>query len=139
MRPAVGALTLIITAAGSLALADPPAQEPASAAPSAASAPATVPASAAPATTPAAAAPAANASAAAKDDPEEKTLRSMGYKPEMHGGTKVWCKSEAELGSRLATAKRCGTAAELAAVTRTEQQNTERMQRLQMPQQAKGQ
>ncbi|MGA7824590.1 MAG: hypothetical protein WCA14_10360, partial [Steroidobacteraceae bacterium] len=46
---------------------------------------------------------------------DEKQLLAQGYTPEMHNGTKTWCKREDQIGSRLGSrVKTCGTAAELA-------------------------
>jgi hypothetical protein len=106
----------------SVSFADTPAAPPAPAA----AAPA-APATSAPAITPSAAAPvAAEAHAApttaakSSDTPastappdEEKRLLAAGYKPEMHGGVKLFCRSEQQIGSRLATKKVCGTPEQL--------------------------
>jgi hypothetical protein len=43
----------------------------------------------------------------------EKRLTNSGYKPRTRNGTKVWCKREAELGSRLGGQEVCGTPDEL--------------------------
>ena len=38
-----------------------------------------------------------------------KQLLAKGYRPETRNGEKVYCKTEGELGSRIATKKVCGT------------------------------
>lgn len=59
-------------------------------------------------------APATDTKAASTLDADEHHLMDLGYQPEMHGGTKVWCKREVEVGSRLGShVKTCGTAEEL--------------------------
>lgn len=114
-----------------VALADPPPSSTAPAA-TAASAPAAA-TPAAPAQTPAAspaASPAAVAAAkAADEDLEAKRLIADGYKPEMHNGTKVWCRREEELGSRVSRQKHCGTAEELKMTVHDNQEMVERIQR----------
>ena len=59
----------------------------------------------APATPAAAAAPAKAPDA----DPFEKHVLAEGYRPEMQGGEKVYCRKETPLGSRLGGVKNCGT------------------------------
>ena len=118
-----------------LALADPPAsapQEPAAttaarteATPSAPVAKATAPASSA-ASSAAATAPPAKPSLNA----DEKRLISMGYKPEMLRGEKVYCRSEPVLGSRF-VAKHCGTVDMLKDITRDSRDAMEKIQRTQ--------
>ena len=106
----------------SAALADPPTGPDAAPAAAAAAASATTaPVPSAPAasttSTPSASAPAAPAAAAPAKETEaalEKRLTNSGYKPRMHNGTKVWCKRQDELGSRLGAQEVCGTADELA-------------------------
>jgi hypothetical protein len=68
----------------------------------------------------------------AASDAEEKHLRSLGYKPEMHNGTKLWCKSEEKTGSRLGEIKHCGTSESLAQVTTKSRDITEAAQRTQL-------
>jgi len=131
MRSVVRVLALIIgSGALTLALADPaaPAQQ-APAAPSAGTAPATT---AAPASSaPAAASATSSASAPAKPavDADEKRLIAEGYKPEMRGGTKVYCKREQVLGSRLGAPEHCSTAEQLKATTQMSREVTEQSQR----------
>jgi hypothetical protein len=123
------AAVLAVLAAGvvAVALADPPAAPeatPAAAAPaaSATSAPAAS-ATTAPGATPAAAAPAKESDAVL-----EKRLTNSGYKPRMRNGTKVWCKKQNELGSRLGGQEVCGTPDELRLVV---QQNQDAMKDIQ--------
>lgn len=60
--------------------------------------------------------------------PEQmKTLRSAGYKPEVHNGQTFFCRREAVLGSRLES-KVCGTAAEIERSTQNSQELAERIQ-----------
>jgi hypothetical protein len=117
----------------SVALADPPASP-------STTAPAATPASAA-TSTPVASAnaaaagakPATNAAtdAAAAAASEERSLLAAGYKPEMRNGTKVWCRREAELGSRLGGQKVCGTPAELKLVVQQNKDLVEQIQKTQ--------
>jgi hypothetical protein len=127
----LGALLACLGAASlTPCLADPPqssaaaASQPAAPATQApASTPAAAAAQAAPATSQSAAPAAKVASAAAAPaakaaptlDAQEKQLLDAGYTPEMHNGTKLWCRRVQELGSRLGSRqKECGTADELA-------------------------
>jgi hypothetical protein len=55
------------------------------------------------------------------DAQEEKRLTNAGYKARMRNGTKVWCKREGELGSRLGGQEVCGTADELRLVVQQNQ------------------
>jgi hypothetical protein len=123
--------------------ADPPANtaaaasQPAMPAANAASTPASAPAQAAPAASqsaaPAAKAASAPASTATKAattiDADERQLMNAGYTPEMHNGTKLWCRRQEELGSRLGSRQKvCGTAAELIALQRQAQQQFQQQQ-----------
>jgi hypothetical protein len=131
-RSLVALLGLLGICGISVTLADPPAS------PSAA-VPAATPASAAPSTpvtnanAASAAKPEANAAAdaAAAAAAEEKRLLADGYKPEMRNGTKVWCRREQELGSRLGGQKVCGTAQELKLVVQQNKDLVERIQKTQ--------
>jgi hypothetical protein len=76
-------------------------------------------------------APAAPAAAAL--DAEEKQMISMGYKPQMHHGEKVYCKREPVMGSRVETTESCKTLAELKAQTQQSRQFTENSQRTSSP------
>jgi hypothetical protein len=81
-----------------------------------------------------AAAPAAEAASPAADtekvNAEEKQLAANGYKPEMHNGTKLWCRRVQDVGSRLGShQKECGTADELT----LRQQEAQRQFQQQMP------
>ncbi len=107
-------------------LADPPASTVAAASqPAPAATPAPAPASttsqpATPAAQKAASSSAASTAKAAtvneqQEAADEKQLLVQGFTPEMHNGTKVWCKREEQIGSRLGNrVKTCGTAEELA-------------------------
>jgi hypothetical protein len=122
MDRSIGVGLALLGACGlSVAFADTP-PEPAAASPAAATAaaePTTTGALGAPATaaTPNAAAtatPVKAAPAGAETDAAlEKRLTNSGYKPRTRNGTKVWCKREAELGSRLGGQEVCGTPDEL--------------------------
>jgi len=141
MRFVVRVLALIIgTGAVTLALADPAAptsQAPAAASastPAAAAAPATAaaPTSPAPASSPpstASAAAATSAPAKPAVDADERRLIAEGYKPQMRGGTKVYCKREQVLGSRLGTPEVCATADQLKTSTQNSREATEQSQR----------
>lgn len=121
---AVTAVLMLLGACGApVALADPPAASdatPAAAAPAASTT--SAPASSAPAATTAA------APAKETDTALEKRLTNSGYKPRMRNGTKVWCKRQAELGSRLGGQEVCGTPEELRMVV---QQNQDAMKDIQ--------
>jgi hypothetical protein len=124
MRFEVGVLVCLTAGAVSLALADPLAPPPA-AAPAAAASPAS-------ATAPAASAPAAiTTTDPAKPalNPDEKLLLSRGYKLEMHGGQKLFCRREQVLGSRLGEQKHCGTVDQLKVSQQESQEATEKIQR----------
>ncbi|MGB6604811.1 MAG: hypothetical protein WA747_12150 [Steroidobacteraceae bacterium] len=74
------------------------------------------------------AAPAADSGQAR--DIQEKHLLAEGYTPEMHNGTKVWCRREQELGSRLGSGhKTCGTVEELNFIEKETQERIETSQR----------
>lgn len=140
MRLVIGVLALVSMATVSLALADPPATDSATAA----SAPAS-PSTAQPAAPTSAASPApspadqtrapAAAAAGAKPavDPHEERLISMGYRPQMHNGQKLFCKREPVMGSRVETTMRCGTVEQLTAETRMSREATENAERQQLP------
>ena len=125
-------LTLLGACGASVALADPPAA-PDTAAPAAAPAATSTPAASAPAASAAStsAAPAASAAPAKETDTQlEKRLTNSGYKPKMRNGTKVWCKREAELGSRLGGQEVCGTPDELRLVVQQQQDAMKDIQKL---------
>jgi len=143
MRFVVRVLALIIgTGAVTLALADPAAptsqahaaasaSTPAAAA-AAAPATAAAPASPAPASSPpstASAAAATSAPAKPAVDADERRLIAEGYKPQMRGGTKVYCKREQVLGSRLGAPEVCATADQLKTSTQNSREATEQSQR----------
>ena len=118
MRLFSGVLACIGVGAISITLADPSADAPAAATPSsapAASAPAT-PAAPAAAATPAPATPAAAAAPASSSDEQlEKHFLSEGYKVQMRGGQKQYCRKEAQLGSRLGGEMNCSSLQQLKA------------------------
>jgi hypothetical protein len=132
------AILISLSAAGlTPALADPPentaaaASQPATPATNAAPAPTSAPAQAAPTSSqPAATAVKTVASTTtppaktqATSDLEERQLMDLGYTPEMHNGTKLWCKRLEEIGSRLGSRqKTCGTAHELTLLQRQAQE-----------------
>jgi hypothetical protein len=123
-RSSAALLGLLGACGISAALADPPAS-PAATAPAATQASATT-------STPVASANAASAAAkpdANADAGAEKQLLASGYKPEMRNGTKVWCRREGELGSRLGGQKVCGTPQELKVVVRENQELVEKIQK----------
>ena|ERR1700761_4707083 len=118
MRLVVGVLACVVASSISVAVADPPAAN----APSPSDTTAMTSSTAPPGT------PAADATTGA----DEKRLRSLGYKPEMHNGNKLWCKTESSLGTRLGDTKHCGTAESLAHVTNNSREMTEAAQRVQL-------
>jgi hypothetical protein len=129
MRLAVGTIACLGLLALTPVFADPPAQpqaSPSTSAPStsAPSAPATAP-------TDQAAAAAADAAKAAEVSAKEKHFLSEGYKPEMHGGEKMFCRRQGDLGSRLSSHKICGTVDQLDAAERETQADVEQAQRQQ--------
>jgi len=123
MRIAVGLLACLGAAALTSALADPSTET----APAATAAPAS-PAAATPA--PAADSAAATQVITAKAELDRDTAHFVaeGYKPEMRNGTKVWCRREGELGSRLGGQKVCGTPQELNVVVRENQELVKKIQ-----------
>ena len=136
-RPVAAVLALLSTCGASVAHADPPAAQ--DAAPPAA-APATSATSAPAASTPAAATSTAAASATAAaataapaeeaDAALEKRLTNSGYKPRMRNGTKVWCKRQDELGSRLGAQEVCATPDEWRRTFRANQEVVEHIQKM---------
>jgi hypothetical protein len=139
MRFVVRVLALIIgSGAVTQAFADPaaptqqaPAPASASTPPATAAAPASVAAPTAAMAPASSAPPTASAATPAKPaiDADEKRLLAEGYKPEMRGGTKVYCKREPVLGSRLGAPEHCGTAEQLRATTQMSREATEMTQR----------
>ncbi len=116
-----------------LALADTPA-EPAATPSAAAPAATSTAATATPAANPSAAASSATASSATSaSDSEaalEKRLTNSGYKPRTRNGTKVWCKQQGELGSRLGGQQVCATPDEWRRVFRENQDVVEQIQKV---------
>lgn len=116
MRVFTGVMACVGIGAVSIALADP-AEAPKSSAPAAVteartSVPASPSTAAAPATP---AAPAVTITAATPDAQEqlERHFLSEGYKSEMHGSQKVFCRREDTIGTRLGASKNCGTVDQL--------------------------
>jgi hypothetical protein len=116
MRVFTGVMACVGIGAVSIALADP-ADAPKSSAPAAVteartSVPASPSTAAAPATP---AAPAVTITAATPDAQEqlERHFLSEGYKSEMHGSQKVFCRREDTIGTRLGASKNCGTVDQL--------------------------
>jgi hypothetical protein len=113
MRVFTGVMACVGIGAVSIALADP-ADAPKSSAPAAVTeARTSAPASPSTAATPAA--PAVTVTAATPDAQEqlERHFLSEGYKSEMHGSQKVFCRREDTIGTRLGASKNCGTVDEL--------------------------
>ncbi len=118
MRVFNGVLACIGIGAVSVVLADP-AEAPKSSAPaeaqtSAPSAPSTAATPAAPvsaATAPTAATVTTTASSG--QEQLERHFLSEGYKSEMHGSQKVFCRREDTIGTRLGASKNCGTVDQL--------------------------
>ena len=139
MRFAIFALSFLGLGGVGLAAADPELATP-SAAPAAVIADSPAPATSAatqappPAASPAAAsqpaAPKATAAAALSGD--EQRLLSQGYKPYMRNGEKIYCRREAQLGSRISDVQHCGTVAQLTTATRNGKDYTEQAQRTQI-------
>ena len=129
MRFAAAVLACLGIGSTSGALADPPSSppeqsavaEPAAATPTSATEAATAKA---PVTAPQTA-PAAKPAV----DPEEQRLMAQGYRPRMRHGQKVFCRTEAELGSRLGGQEVCATVAELKAHHDAVREEIEREQR----------
>ncbi|HUA90007.1 MAG TPA: hypothetical protein VL994_11255 [Steroidobacteraceae bacterium] len=104
MRLFSGAFAVIGMGLVSIALADTPPAAPT------ASTPSSTAAAPAPSAT-----PAASTTAAASDEPTqlERHFISEGYRLKMHGGQKLYCRKEAQIGSRLASTESCGTVDQL--------------------------
>jgi hypothetical protein len=56
-----------------------------------------------------------------------KAMRAAGYKPEVHNGRTLFCRSEPQIGTRFES-KTCGDAAEIERSTRNSQELAERIQ-----------
>ena len=104
------------------AAAAPAATDSASASTSAARAPAPAPAST----------PAASPTAAPEVSAAEQHLISIGYKPQMRDGQKIYCRREAALGSRIVAAQHCGTVAQLSTTTQEGKDYLDKAQRSQL-------
>lgn len=105
---------------------------PAAAATTSAPSPAPAAAAAPPA---ASAAPAAAATAAAAPTtyPMDKKMISKGYKPEMAGGERVYCRKEDQIGSHLPAKKICLTAQQAEQAEHDAKEFTEQVQRSSKP------
>ncbi|HXY75646.1 MAG TPA: hypothetical protein VEH54_01945 [Steroidobacteraceae bacterium] len=131
-------LVLAVLTVGRVALAvaaDPaPAQPERTATPAAVAADSTSPAT--DATTAAPVPPATSATQpAARKAPvsaEEQRLLNQGYKPEMRNGEKIYCRREAETGSRVLSVQHCGTVAQLTTATQDGKDYTGKTQRTQI-------
>jgi hypothetical protein len=142
MNRSVSAALALLGAYGmSAAQADPPAAGPSAATVEARSATATSATTATSAITATAATTATTATAATtattaapsgaeSDAALEKRLTNSGYRSKMRNGTKVWCKREAELGSRLGGQEVCGTPDELRMVEQQQQDSMKDIQKL---------
>ena len=109
MRVFIGVLACIGIGAASVSMADP-AEAPKSATPAATTAAPAAPTSAATPATPAA--PGVTVTTNAPSEAQEQLERhflSEGYKSEMHGSQKVFCRREDTIGTRLGASKNCGT------------------------------
>lgn len=130
-RPVVVVLALLGAGTVSVALGDPQA---AADTPPSAAAPATSATSTAAVTPPSDAAASAKASstaqAAADNEALEKRLTNSGYKSKMRNGTRVWCKKQDELGSRLGAQEVCATPDEWRQTFRANQEVVEHIQKI---------
>jgi len=120
MRVFNGVLACIGVGAVSIVLADPAEAPKISAAPAATGTQSSMPTSPAPAAAPATpVAPAAVAATITTSAPAEESEQldrhflAEGYKTEMHGSQKVYCRKEETIGTRLGTVKNCGTVDQL--------------------------
>jgi len=143
MRFAMPALAFLGVGALALAAAADPAPTPQperTAAPAAlttdSASPATSAATGVPAPPPgpsrAASQPAAATAAAPALSAAEQRLLSQGYKPQMRNGQKIYCRREAELGSRISAGQKCGTVTELATATQDGKDYLNQTQRSQL-------
>jgi hypothetical protein len=131
VRRTTAFLMLLFVGAGSSALADEPAV-PADQIQPAPAAAATSATSSASVTSSAPVAPAASVKAEAASNSDVtaaqlKAFRQAGYKPEVHNGQTIFCRREAQLGTRFES-KVCGTAADIARSTANSQELAERIQ-----------
>jgi hypothetical protein len=139
MRFEAFALACLGAGALVLAAADPPSatqsEHPATAAAPDSAAPATSATTAAPAApiapSPSAKQPAAPTAAAPALSPDEQRLLNEGYKPQMRNGQKVYCRREAELGSRIADVQHCGSVTQLKDTAQNGRDYVEKAQRSQ--------
>lgn len=124
---------VLIFGTGSAFAADPP-SAPASAATPTAPTSTAAPAAPASTATPTAAKPAADGAKSAPTEltAQEKRLISAGYKLEVKGDKRIFCRKEVTLGSRFAKSV-CGTADQLAAQTQDSKDMAEGAQRTAIP------
>ena len=105
---------------------------PAASAPAAPVAPTTQAPAARVTSAPAGAAPASAASAANPEfDSKEKALIAEGYRVQVRNGTRVFCKHEQVLGSRLGGVESCGTVEEVMTREQMSRQLTQHAQQYQ--------
>lgn len=83
------------------------------------------------ASSPAASQPAAPTAAAAALSADEQRLLNQGYRPQMRNGEKIYCRREAELGSRISSVQHCGTVTQLKTATQDGRDYTDKAQRTQ--------
>jgi hypothetical protein len=84
------------------------------------------------ASTPAASQPAAPKAAAPALSADEQRLINQGYKPQLRNGEKIYCRREAETGSRVNAVQHCGTVAQLTTSTQNSKDYLENAQRAQI-------
>ena len=63
---------------------------------------------------------------------DEQRLLSQGYKPQMRNGEKIYCRREAQLGSRIPDVQHCGTVTQLKDATLNGQDYAQKAQRTQL-------
>jgi hypothetical protein len=136
-RSIAAILALLGAGSMSVVLADPPVTPDAAASAAsatstaAAAAPAPPAAADANASATAAAKPVSAASAQAESDAAlERKLTDSGYKSKMKNGTKVWCKRQDEIGTRLGAQEVCATPDEWRRTFRANQDVLEHIQKI---------
>lgn len=65
--------------------------------------------------------------------PMDKQMISRGYKPEMHGSERVYCRKEDQIGTHLPPVKTCVTAEQAVINARDAKEYTENAQRMATP------
>jgi hypothetical protein len=63
----------------------------------------------------------------------DKQMISRGYKPEMHGSERVYCRKEDQIGTHLPPVKTCVTAEQATINARDAKEYTENAQRMATP------